>query len=153
MFTRLAIEADFDAIVEMAEYNVRTTRPDMDWDEAKMRRTLRSYIERAAPTFFVVEERRDVIGFLLCDMVEYRAATGLFTTQEVLFVRPDRRGTRAAVLLMKQLLAWSQLLGAKEIVGGNDNQFQSERTAKFLEHFGFERVGYAMRRVAAHGQQ
>jgi len=53
---------------------------------------------------------------------------------------------------MKQLIAWSEQLGAREIVGGNDNEFNSERTARFLEHFGFERVGYSMRRAMPHGQ-
>lgn len=104
-------------------------------------------MEHAAPTIFVVEKDRAVIGFLLADMYSYRASKGIFVTQEVLFVRPEHRGTRAAVALMKHLIAWSKMLGAKEIIGGNDNDFQSERTARFLEHFGFERVGFAMRRV------
>jgi hypothetical protein len=71
--------------------------------------------------------------------------------QQVLFVRSDMRGTRAAALLMQNLVAWSERLGANEIEGGNNNGFQSERTAKFLGLFGFERVGIAMRRVLKNG--
>ena len=88
-----------------------------------------------------------MIGLTLSSINDYRAASGLFTTQEVLFVRPEKRGSRAAVLLMKNLIAWSRKVGAKEIVGGNDNEFNSERTAAFLGHFGFKRVGYAMKMV------
>jgi L-amino acid N-acyltransferase YncA len=147
MFVRLALESDADTLVEMARMNAAETRASLTFNEDKMRETIRSYIDKASPTFFVVEERREVLGFLVADFYEYRAFDGLFTTQEVMFVRPDKRGTRASVLLMKNLIAWSERLGAKEIIGGNDNEFNSERTAKFLEHFGFERVGFSMRRA------
>ncbi len=147
MFVRLALETDEDTIVEFARTNIEQTRPGMTFNEERCRNTFQSYLHRASPTFFVVEDNREVIAMLVADFYEYRAADGLFTTQEVLFVRPDKRGTRASVILMKELIAWSEMLGAKEIMGGNDNEFNSERTARFLEHFGFERVGFAMRRT------
>ena len=153
MFVRLALESDFDEIVAMAHENIESTRPDMEWDEDKCRATLYSYIDSASPTFFVVEHERKVIAFMVADMADYRAASGLYTIQEVLFVLPAYRGTRAALILMKHFIAWSERLGAKEIIGGVDNEFQPERTAKFLEHLGFKRVGYAMRRVLANGRQ
>lgn len=152
MLVRLALEADFDVIVEMARANIAETRPEMGFDAHTAYETCYSYLDKADPTIFVVEDQREVIGMLLAAIHGYRAATGLWTSQEVLFVRPDKRGTRAAVLLMKHLVAWSERLGAKEIIGGNDNSFQSERTAQFLEHFGFKRVGYAMRRQVTHGR-
>lgn len=147
MLVRLALEEDFDAIVEMARMNIEETRSELDFDEVMCRETLYGYLDKASPTIFVAEVNREVVGFLLAEMNSYRAAAGLFTTQEVLFVRPANRGTRAAVALMKHFIAWSEQLGAKEIIGGNDNNFRSDRTARFLEHFDFERVGYAMRRV------
>lgn len=147
MHVRLALEQDFPAIVEMARTNMEQTRGGLKFSEHKCWQTLYAYLDKASPTVFVAEGPDGVTGFLVADFYEYRASDGLFTTQEVLFVRPDKRGTRAAAILMKELVAWSQMLGAKEIIGGNDNEFQSERTAKFLEHFGFERVGFAMRRT------
>jgi GNAT superfamily N-acetyltransferase len=152
MLVRLALETDVDAVVEMARSNMEATRPTLTFDEARCRATFRQYLETASPTIFVVEHRREVVGFLLAEILAYRAATGIFTTQEVLFVRPEHRGTRAAVLLMKHFVAWSDRLGAAEIIGGNDNEFNSERTAKFLEHFGFKRVGFAMRRGTTDGR-
>src|SRR5690606_7704003 len=119
---------------EMAHENVTSTRPDMDWNEDKFIQTFYEYLDTASPTFFVADKDGEAIGFLLADVFEYRAANGLFTVQEVLYVRPANRGSRAATLLMKELIAWSEMLGAKEIIGGNDNAFQSERTARFLEH-------------------
>ena len=153
MFVRLALESDIDAVAEMARLNVEETRPEIGYDDFKCRETFYRYLDTASPTIFVVEHQRQAIAFLLADMYEYRASQGIFVTQEVLFVRPEHRGTRAAVLLMKHFIAWADQLGARECIGGNDNSFNSERTARFLEHFGFERVGFAMRRRATHGRR
>jgi L-amino acid N-acyltransferase YncA len=147
MIVRLALEDDIDAVCELARMNIEETRPEIAFDEYRCRETYYQYLDTASPTIFVIEDKREVIGFLLADMYSYRAADGLFTTQEVMFVHPAKRGSRASTLLMKQLIAWSKQLGAKEIIGGNDNSFNSERTAKFLEHFGFERVGFSLRRA------
>lgn len=152
MFTRLALEEDFDEIVEMARINAKT-RPHLTFNEDKCRKTLQSYIDRASPTIFVCEDRRQLVGFLAAGIHEYDAFDGHYTSQQVLFVKPERRGSRAAVLLMKQLVSWSEMLGAEEIIGGNDNEFNSERTAKFLEHFEFKRVGFAMRRIIQDGRR
>lgn len=147
MYVRLALEEDFPAIVEMARLNIEETRSDLGFDEYLAWKTCYEYLDTAEPTIFVCEDKGQVVGLTLSSINAYRASAGLFTTQEVLFVRPEKRGTRAAVLLMKNLIDWSKQLGAKEIIGGNDNEFNSDRTAAFLEHFGFRRVGYAMKRV------
>jgi L-amino acid N-acyltransferase YncA len=147
MRVRLALPGDEDVIVAMARTNMEQTRPTLTFDEARCRATVRRYLDHADPTIFVAEKDGEVIGMLVANFYEYLAASGLFVTQEVLFVQPDKRGTRAAALLMKQLISWAEELGAVEIVGGNDNEFQSERTARFLEHFGFKRVGITMRRA------
>jgi GNAT superfamily N-acetyltransferase len=145
MRVRLALEGDTEAIVDMARINMQT-RPTLTFNEARCRQTIRNYLDHADPTIFVAEDKERVVGLLVCNFYEQRAADGLYCTQEVLFVRPDHRGTRAATLLMKELIAWAGTLGAQEIIGGNDNEFNSDRTARFLEHFGFRRVGFSMRR-------
>lgn len=146
MYVRLAVKRDFDAIVAMARENASTV-PYLTLNEDRVRATLQRYLDTANPTFWVVDDRRDLVGFLQAYWWGYDAFDGFFTVQQVLYVRPDKRGSRASVLLMKQLVAWSERLGAKEIIGGNDNEFNSERTAKFLEHFGFRRVGFAMKKA------
>lgn len=153
MFVRLGLETDEDAVIELGRMNCAISTPHLEYDEAIARETYRAYIETCETTFFVVEDKREVIAFLMATMSSYRHASGLYTTQEVLFVRPDKHGTRAAVILVKELIRWSKMLGAKEITGGNDNKFKSERTARFLAHFGFEQVGFFMRRNMADGQE
>jgi GNAT superfamily N-acetyltransferase len=146
VFVRLAIEADFDDIVRMGRLNVELTQPDHlpSFNESILRETLQNYLEEACPTVWVVESKGKLIGFMFAGMCAYDYRAGLFTTQKVLFVSPENRGSRAATLLVKELIRWSKSIGAVEIKGGNDNGFNSDRTAEFLEHFGFERVGHAL---------
>lgn len=143
---RLALESDLAVGVELAQAVATETRPDRTFNEERLRKTFDSYLRRASPTIWVAEHEDEIVGFLVAEFYEHRAFDGLFTTQEVMFVKPGYRGTRAAALLICQLIDWSRMLGATEILGGNDNAFQSDRTARFLEKFGFRRVGYAMRR-------
>lgn len=147
MFVRLALEQDEDAIVELARMNCEISTPHLTFSPEKVRETVQNYLAYANPTMFVVEHNREVIGLLVATINEYRHATGLYTTQEVIFVAPAYHGSRAAILLVRELIRWSERLGAVEITGGNDNSYKSERTAKFLEHFGFEQVGFFMRRT------
>ncbi len=146
MLVRLALPEDFDDIVAMSRVNMEQTRPTLTFSEERCRETLNDYLEQASPTIWVAEEERKVIGFLAADFFPHQAAHGLYVVQQVLFVTPERRGSRAAAKLMRELIAWAEHMGANEIIGGNDNEFNSERTARFLEHFGFKRVGAAMRR-------
>jgi L-amino acid N-acyltransferase YncA len=146
VFVRLIDFDDFDEVVAMARTNMEQTRPTLTFNEQRCRDTLESSVAIASPTIYVVEEKRKLIGFLVMDFFSHQAADGLYAVQQVLFVKPEKRGTRAATLLMRQLIEWAARIGCNEIIGGNDNEFNSERTAKFLEHFGFKKVGFAMRR-------
>lgn len=134
-----------EAVVEMARLNMAETRPELEFDAYTAYQTYYNYLDTAEPTIYVVEDKREVIGFTLASIHSHRAATGHYICLEVMYVRPDKRGSRASVLLLKNIIAWKERIGAQEILGGNDNEFQSERTARFLEHFGFKRVGHAMR--------
>lgn len=143
MLVRLAEIRDVQAIVDMAQQNAVLSH--VSYDPMRVRATFSRYLRTAHPTFFVIESNKGkVIGFLEATINDYDYRSGIFVCQKVLYVSPENRGTRAAVHLTKHLIAWAKALNAVEIVGGNDNGYQSERTAAFLEHFGFRRVGYAM---------
>lgn len=146
MLVRLALLSDAPDVVEMAAENAHATRPDVPFDHDKALGTFFQYLASGNPTIYVVEHDRQSIGFLMTRLMDYSFNYGQFLGQEVLYVRPGKRGTRAAAALMKHLILEAERLGASEIVGGNDNSFNSERTARFFEHFGFERVGFSLRR-------
>lgn len=155
MFVRLATETDLEEYVELTRIGAAESHRHLGFNPDKIRATFRSYLEGAHPTIFVVDHRREVVGFLNATINEYNFTDGIFTTLEILFVRPDKRGTRAAVLLVNEFLRWSDQLGARENTGGTDNGLYTEKTVRFLERCGFEKMGFFMRRLrdAADGQE
>jgi L-amino acid N-acyltransferase YncA len=143
MKVRFAETRDMEALVDMTR-RAAENRPHLTYNETRARATFADYMLTARPALWVAESNGEIYGLLMADFYVYRCFDGLFTTQDVLYVKPEKRGTRAAALLMRELISWSKELGAREIIGGNDNEFDSDRTAKFLSRFGFRKVGHAM---------
>ena len=146
MLVRLALERDVPEIIAMSRAACEETCPNEPFSIERFEKTVRSYFDRADPTFFICEDRARIVGLLAARICEFDYRDGIYTTQRFLYVKPGYRGTRASALLLRELVAWSHRLGAVAVEGGNDNGFQSDRTRKLLEHFGFGFVGFAMRR-------
>lgn len=146
MFVRLALESERAKVVALCRMAVEESVRGIAPDDAVIDETFQAYLDAADPTFFVVDQRGEPIAFLMATIGGYPFASGIFTTQQVLFVRPDKRGTRAAALLIRELIAWSTKLGALEITGGTNNGLYTEQTTRLFEKHGFERVGVFMRR-------
>lgn len=150
MFCRLVMPSDQAAILALAEMQVQETLPHLDFDHEVTRRTFWEAIDRADPTILVVEDKREVIGYLMALMRPYAMTRGVFASQEVIYVRPCNRGSRAAALLIKGFLAWAERIEAREVYMGIANGFHPDRTARLFGHFGFELVGHHLRKVPHH---
>lgn len=146
MLVRLALDTERDTVVDLCAAAVEESVRDIEPERARIEETFQAYLDSADPTFFVVEQKREIVGFLMATIGGYTYASGIYTTQQVMYVRPDKRGTRAATLLIRHLEDWSRRLGAREITGGNNNGLYTERTARFLEKQGFARTGVFMRK-------
>ena len=146
MYVRLGLERDEDAVVALARVACEQNTPHLTYREDLVRNAYRRYLATANPTFFLVDQEGAVIGGVLASMSSYWHAAGLIVAAEVVFVQPDKRGTRAAALLLAHLVEWGKMLGANEITGGSDTGMNGEQVARLYERFGFQRVGYLMRR-------
>ena len=145
MHVRLAMPEDVDIVVEMARCQVEVTKADTVFDGDVVREQFASYLSSANPTIFVVVDGADApIGFVWATINGYEYRRGLRVFQRVIYVSPENRGTRAAVLLTRHLIDWAKSLNAIEIVGGTALSFRPDRTCRFLEHFGFRALGHAM---------
>lgn len=64
------------------------------------------------------------------------------TAMDILFyVRPERRGSRAAVRLFRAFKAWAKSSGAKAIQVGTMTGIDPARTAKFYRGMGLNEIG------------
>ena len=147
MRARLAMPKDRKAVLGLAKMQVEETLPHLDFHAGIAGATFDESVTMGHPTMFVAEANGKVIGYSMCMLEGYAFTTGTFVVQEVIYVRPDKRGTRAAAALLKQFIQWGHDVGAREWIMGISNAFQPERTARFMEHFGAERVGIYLKKT------
>ncbi|MDI1263860.1 MAG: GNAT family N-acetyltransferase [bacterium] len=154
MIVRLAMPDEEDLFVGLARLMLAESYPDQVFSEERARETFQRYLKTAHPTFFFADQAGEVVGVMQASISSYDFADGIYTTLCGTFVRPDKRGTRAAALLYAEFCRWSDQLGAVESTGGNDNNLTTERTTRLMGHFGFEPVGtFVRRKRGAHGKK
>ena len=146
MRIRLALDDEAEIFVGMVRETVAEASRPQRFDADVTRETFRQYLETSDPTIWFAERDGVVVGYSVVSVGQFRYSSCLYILQEVIWVRPDNRGTRAAALLTKNLIAEAERRGIPEIIGGNDSGVNPELSKRFLEHFGFETVGYCMRR-------
>lgn len=146
MIVRLGMPEEEDAFVELAKLMLAESYPHLVFHEQIARDTYRRYLETAHPTFLFAEQDGRIVGVLQASISGYDFSDGIFTTLCGTFIHPDKRGTRAAALLLAEFTRWSDQLGAIESTGGNDNSLTTERTTRLMSHFGFKPVGTFVRR-------
>lgn len=149
MKVRLVEETDATAMVELCRHRAAAEADHHAFDAGIVRRTVLQAVATAHPTIFVVEDGSELVGFLLATIHAYGFTRGVNVLAESIYVVPEKRGTRAAALLMAELIDWAHKVRAKEIFGGNSNGLKSDKIRKFYEYYGFEMVGYSMRRRLA----
>jgi len=147
MFVRLALEEDIDAIVEMGRAYAEEAAKlfqGVEFDEYHARETFYRYLDKADPTIFVVEKDRQIVGFMAASFSQFMFSSGVFTTADLIYVKPENRGSRAAFLLVKEFDAWSDTLKAKMSFGGNSNALYTEKVTRLYESQGYRVSGASM---------
>ena len=114
ILARLALESDRKTLAELGAAHYAEQQPGVAFDMARANRTFDNYLALANPTIIVAERDREVVGFLVATVHDYAAKDGHFTRQEVIYVRPNMRGTRSAAKLIEYFYSWSDKIGASE---------------------------------------
>ena len=60
---------------------------------------------------------------------------------DVLYVKPEFRKTRAAYMLIQAFIRWAQLMGASRIQCGTTTGVESAGCVRLYKHFGFAAYG------------
>lgn len=140
--TRLIMPRDADAVLNMAEVHAAESRPGFTFCADRATRVISKSLRTGDPTIFVAEKAGEIIGYLGCRIQAYMFSSGHFTVQEVFYVCPEHRGSRAAVKLIKRYLEWGRLVGAREMYFDISSPVTPERTLKLVERLGGRHLGY-----------
>lgn len=146
MKVRLAMPADRAAVAALAERYCAELPAEVPirFEAAVVDETFDRYLNTANPTVFVAEDKSGVVGMLVCSIFSFHTMAGLWTHTDVIFVTPEKRGTRAAAELLSEFDIWSERIGAVMSIGGNSNSLHTKRTASLYGKFGYSPVGIAM---------
>lgn len=147
MHVRLIFERDRAAVIELGRQMTALYKPNLTFDPVRADALITRSLTEAHPTIFVADDGGDIVGALAAFIVDYPAAAGFFVSQELFYVRPDKRGTRAAALLFTEFVRWADSLDPEEVFAGTATGHRPEVAARWMRRFGFETLGAHMRRA------
>jgi ribosomal protein S18 acetylase RimI-like enzyme len=141
MLVRLAVEADRCRLAEMGKCNMAEATPGDVWDDEKANVWFDAYLNRANPTVFVLEENRQIIGYIAGSTAEKQFSTGFIAYIDVIYVMPEKRRSRAAAHLITAFNQWVARLQPDEVVVYAANAGVSPLLPKYLQRFGYRQTG------------
>lgn len=139
MIVREAVPEDIPALVELGRrMREESLVPYPAIDEEVLRERL---FVLPGYVVHVCEQDGFVIGMLASQCSTYIFSRGTYAYHDIFYVMPERRGSWAAVLLIKAFLKWADSLGIRRKVIAQHTQVNAERTLKFYERMGFKPMG------------
>lgn len=143
---RLFAEGDRAQVVELARQHQAESAPHLKFDPDRMHATVnRALADKSNLIVFVAEYKEEVIGYLAAVKAPYAACSGFYVEQQLFYVTPRKRGSRAAAKLFAGFVRWAELQQAEETFA---NIWDRKGGARWLKRFGFEPAGQQMRRRA-----
>jgi GNAT superfamily N-acetyltransferase len=113
----------------------------MRFDEEKVAALARGVICGERGGALVALRGETIIGMLFGYVAESWFGPDLVAGDFTFYVLPERRGGRAALLLIDAFERWAKAAGATECVLGVSTMINPERTARFFARSGFVPTG------------
>lgn len=136
---RLATEADIPTLVEMGVgmFSGSSFAP-MTYSPEKAAQTMAHGIQTAFLAVCVTDDGV-ITGAIQGDVIEPWYSTDRMGVELFLYVRPEHRGSRAALMLVRAWLRWCVSSGAKQIRPAT--AAKSPEADRLYQALGFEPVG------------
>lgn len=144
MRVRLLMPDDGPRMTDMARAAAAESAEGFGFDPEVFERTFVASVTTGHPTVFVCEQGSWLIGFAVCLIEGFFFTTGISTVLRIIYVTPDKRGSRAPALLLDEFIRWSDHVGSRRMYLGIDNGLHPDRTARFFERHGARHVGHFM---------
>jgi GNAT superfamily N-acetyltransferase len=92
--------------------------------------------------FFIVIKNNKILGFIFAIAHEYFFSNRKRVSDLGLYVLPEYRGSRAALMLIKALETWAKEIGADDLCLGQTTAVNMDKTRQFYERLGYKTVGF-----------
>jgi GNAT superfamily N-acetyltransferase len=140
---RRAEPGDLARIADMVEDMRReSVYRDMPANRPKMEAFLGHLLQNPATVLFVaVDSGGEISGFYAGRIGDYWFSDAKAAFDIIFYVRPDRRGGRAALELWKAFSDWGRSMGAVHVWPSISSGIAPDRFASFYQKLGMEPVG------------
>lgn len=149
MLARLALETDRPTLHALARMHTAEKAPHLVYSPERAEATFQRYLTTGNPVFWVVEAQRQVVGYATGVLADNAFTDGFSASLDVIFVRPDMRGTRASAELISAFTTWAARLCPNDtfltMANGDSGRNNSPAMARFLKRFGFRPAGSVFR--------
>lgn len=138
---------DIQAVIDLAKSNQSRSRySDLTYDESGAEQILRYSLTNDDVQVFVVTTDQDevvgAIGALVSKMPWFKER---MATEQFFALRPDHRGFKQAVMLLRAYKAWAIARGAVRLHAAADNADDTDaRTVSLYKRVGFKPTGYSV---------
>ena len=139
--TELLTDAHVSDIVALGKVFVAENGPHLDYDEEEVKKTCNlvlSDMDREYLNIFLVYRNDEPIGFIYASCGKYLFNKQRYAQQELIFIRPAYRHTRAFLKLIKAFEEWARLRSSVEIWMGSAH---SKTFGNILPRTGYPVVG------------
>lgn len=139
---RHAVESDRLQIFRLSVYmHQETDFKNFQFSPEKAVNNIGAWIHGGNERFLLVAERgQGVVGMLFAALKRPWFGDDLMASEEVFYVHPDHRGSRAAYLLMREFRKTAEALGARHLRAGVATG-SSPAAERLYQHFGMRYVG------------
>lgn len=92
-------------------------------------------------SIFVVEDQDEIAGGIVCLTSKDWFNNDVIAFEQVFYIKPAYRTSRASFLLLDAFIAWSKHMGASRIQCGTTTGINTRGCIRLYEHFGFMQYG------------
>lgn len=121
-------------IQEAPNYQIRP------FDADALRLNLKNVVNGQG-AIFVVEDQDDIAGGIVCLTSKDWFNNDVIAFEQVFYIKPAYRTSRASFLLLDAFIAWSKHMGASRIQCGTTTGINTRGCIRLYEHFGFTKYG------------
>lgn len=126
---------------------------DEDWSYFQARDALEKYHDGEAKIIAIAEHSdKTICGFLIGALAPYIFSPARYASDLAVFVVPEKRGTSAAVRMIKAFEDWAKMHNAVEFSFGVSTGVQIEKTHAFYNKLGYTHVGGVFKKKNTGGE-
>jgi GNAT superfamily N-acetyltransferase len=142
MRVRTATGSDVPALIVLGRHMHHESRyRDLPFEALRVGFSLHRWIAADANRVTVAETKGRMVGAMVSAIGSWYFHGGKQASDLALYVLPEYRGSRAALLLVRDFLAWAAANDCIEATIATSTGINAESAGRFLAHTGFESCG------------